>query len=76
MIDCTRRVTGHGSPSTWREVTSGLPQDSALGPVLSNIFINDLDEGIQNVIIKFVDDTKLGVLVKNKVQLDMDMMDD
>ena len=51
--------------SSQLEITYGVPQDSVLGPLLFLIYINDLNEAIEHLIIHhFADDTN--ILYSNK----------
>ena len=65
-----QRVIINGKHSDWCDFFSGIPQGSVLGPILFVVYIIDNDRNINNVILKFADDTKLFAVVKDSVSIE------
>ena len=74
-----QRVILRNGTSTWRHVSSGVPQGSILGPTLFLVFVNDLPDQLFSTAKMFADDTKLyrkihNVEDCNKLQDDLDKL--
>ena len=53
----------NGTPSSWSDVLSGIPQGSILGPLL--FIINDTCKSLNSSAYLFADDSKLYKIMKD-----------
>ena len=68
-----------GLKSSWKDVLSGNPQSSVIGPILFEIFINDMPKVVLNFAKLFADDCKLyGTLNRavNVMQTDLNNLEE
>jgi ribonuclease P/MRP protein subunit RPP40 len=57
-------VSVHGQRSNVFDCSSGVPQGSVLGPLLFNIFINDIIEDLSVSCLLYADDIKIFTSIK------------
>ena len=60
-----QKVKINANFSSWTELTTGVPQGSVLGPLLFNIYINDLFFELDDSVCNFADDTTSFVCDEN-----------
>ena len=76
----TLRVADGGSVSKWRLMMSDVPQRLVLGLVLFNIFVGDVNSGIECILSKSADNTKLSGAAqtlerRDAIQRDLDRLE-
>ena len=73
LIGRNFRVSVQGEFSSFKDILSGIPQGSVLGPLLFILFINDLPDCLKSSVKIFADDLKLIANLSDKTVVDNDL---
>ena len=73
LMGRTFRVSVQGEFSSFKDILSGIPQGSVLGPLLFILFINDLPDCLKSSVKIFADDLKLIANLSDKAVIDDDL---
>jgi len=73
LTDRKQTVIVRGKASTEKEVLSGVPQGSVLGPLLFILYVNDLPGLVSSNMKLFADDSKIFNLSANSSELQTDL---
>ena len=66
-----QRVRVSSAYSTWSDIRRGVPQGSILGPLLFNLYVNDLPEAVGECkTMQYADDTTLSLVRENAKDLE------
>ena len=65
IVDRRQKVVINGHSLTWCEMSSGVPQGSVLGPLLFNIYVNDITSQVDSIILQFANDLKMFWVIHN-----------
>jgi len=63
----TQKVRIDGEMSEAKEVISGIPQGSVLGPFLFVLFVNDMPDLVRSMLYLFADDNKVYKVIKHPI---------